>query len=445
MVHNANYKQAEEAVYASDFDTALSIINEQLQANPNDTDFLSLRASTYNRMGEDYASKEVQDLLHLFDLRSPDQFDLERISYAYERLEDVDGVLKYRQMALDLPEIEAWAIPQQYLGMGAICEKVGQYEDALKHYNAGLADALANNRSVVMLTQARRSLHQKLGKFEGIIEDYTLDIQEDPEDHHAYLSRGRAFAEHLQDYAAAIADFTHLIDQVVIGSNGIEGTVSVASIGGSAKSALRFRGICHFNMNDHEHAVEDLTNYLLTEEENEYNREELVRAYSTRAAAHYNLEAFNKATEDFGHAINVDPKDPTLWASRASLKRIHQRDYYGAIEDANKAVQLAPNDAEGYVQRGMAYVGLERSQEAYSDLSKALALDPSRNDMRFVRAIAGANIGKIDAALAALYELRDQYIEGFTSADVEATIMEIEALRKKQGFFGFIKGIFGSH
>ena len=70
---------------------------------------------------------------------------------------------------------------------------------------------------------------------------------------------------------------------------------------------------------------------------------------------------------------------PTLaWAynNRGSAK-FNLKDYQGAIEDYDKAIELDPNYAKAYNNRGAAKGNLGDNQGAIKDYDKAIEIDPN--------------------------------------------------------------------
>jgi tetratricopeptide (TPR) repeat protein len=51
--------------------------------------------------------------------------------------------------------------------------------------------------------------------------------------------------------------------------------------------------------------------------------------------------------------------------------------YERAIEDYNKTIELDPNYAEAYNNRGNAYSGLKEYERAIEDYNKTIELDPN--------------------------------------------------------------------
>ena len=56
-----------------------------------------------------------------------------------------------------------------------------------------------------------------------------------------------------------------------------------------------------------------------------------------------------------------------------------------SIEDYDKAIELDPNDAEAYNNRGNSYSDLGQYQRAIEDYDKAIELDPDYAEARIHR------------------------------------------------------------
>ena len=91
----------------------------------------------------------------------------------------------------------------------------------------------------------------------------------------------------------------------------------------------------------------------------------------------------NSILNDFDIAIDLNPEDPYIWASRGSLKV--QIDYNGnyienAIEDISKAIELNNKIAEFYYRSGHAKFYNEQEEDALVDLNKSINQDPNNNE-----------------------------------------------------------------
>jgi len=98
---------------------------------------------------------------------------------------------------------------------------------------------------------------------------------------------------------------------------------------------------------------------------------------------------YDAATEEFGKAIQQNPKDPRGYANRGTAYRQGARTamaagdsqgastrYQAALADFAKYIELAPKDASGYVEHGQTLSELKQYDAALADFNKALELKP---------------------------------------------------------------------
>jgi tetratricopeptide (TPR) repeat protein len=52
-----------------------------------------------------------------------------------------------------------------------------------------------------------------------------------------------------------------------------------------------------------------------------------------------------------------------------------QLDYHSAVKMMNKAIELAPDECDYYIERGHIYLGLEKNKKAYEDFEAAMQID----------------------------------------------------------------------
>ncbi len=72
-----------------------------------------------------------------------------------------------------------------------------------------------------------------------------------------------------------------------------------------------------------------------------------------------------------------DTESDDFYFNRA-YKKAEQGDYYGAISDYNKAIEINPSNAIAYHNRGSAKENLGDAKGALNDYEKALSIDPNR-------------------------------------------------------------------
>ncbi|MDZ7959928.1 MAG: tetratricopeptide repeat protein [Aulosira sp. DedQUE10] len=81
------------------------------------------------------------------------------------------------------------------------------------------------------------------------------------------------------------------------------------------------------------------------------------------------------------------------------LEKAKQKDYAGAIEEFNRALQVTPYFPEAYFQRGLAYYDSGEILQAVSDYTEALKLNPQSVEAYYSRALARVALKNLPGAL----------------------------------------------
>jgi tetratricopeptide (TPR) repeat protein len=137
------------------------------------------------------------------------------------------------------------------------------------------------------------------------------------------------------------------------------------------------RGIARQNLEDYDEAIADFNQAIKVNPRS-------VLAYINRGMVHYHQNAITEANADFNQAIifleearesdqSVLPMLTTAYGNRGDI-RLMQRQWNDAIEDYTQVIQLAPDKAKAYFNRGVAYSNSERQMEAKEDFRQAANL-----------------------------------------------------------------------
>ena len=102
---------------------------------------------------------------------------------------------------------------------------------------------------------------------------------------------------------------------------------------------------------------------------------------------------------DFNKAIQIDPNDASVYLDRG-LAYHDEGQYDRAIDDYNKAIALDPNNASAYEYRWAAYCCRCQYDRAIEDYNKAIALSPSLARAYSYRGIAYYKKGIIGRAIS---------------------------------------------
>ena len=223
--------------------------------------------------------------------------------------------------------------------------------------------------------------------FNQAVEDFSRALEISPNYVDALINRGRALAR-LGKFNDALIDFNH---------------------------ALKFekydpeiynrRGEIYLQNNMYDQSIKDFTAALVLDPMYSY-------AYLNRGRAYSGKGMPEEAMRDFKEAIRSDLEStPANLAGQAApgcyndeeeaanrqkaaafneqgLADLKNGNYEEAVENFTRAVSLSAGDAEGYANRGQAYIKLFQPDKAMADLNQAVRLAPLNPTLYFWRAQA---------------------------------------------------------
>ncbi len=121
--------------------------------------------------------------------------------------------------------------------------------------------------------------------------------------------------------------------------------------------------------------------------------------YFNRAYAKHFLKDYQGAINDLNKAIEIDPQYSDAYTNRGAAKD-ELEDYQGAIGDFTKAIEIEPQDAFAYYNRGNAKYELGDYQAAIADYNQAIEINPHYAGAYFNRGIAKRNLKDYQGAIA---------------------------------------------
>jgi Tfp pilus assembly protein PilF len=113
-----------------------------------------------------------------------------------------------------------------------------------------------------------------------------------------------------------------------------------------------------------------------------------------RAAEAGNYEG---AISEFSLAIELDPNYAEAYHNRGYV-HYKLEDYESALADYNKAAQLKPDLEKVHVNRGVLYIKMHLYEDALADFTKAIQLDPDDGLAYYNRGLAYKALGDEDSA-----------------------------------------------
>ena len=126
---------------------------------------------------------------------------------------------------------------------------------------------------------------------------------------------------------------------------------------------------------------------------------------------------YQQAINDYNKAIQLNPQLATAYNNRG-LAYDNLGNYQQAINDYNKAIQLNPQFALAYNNRGLAYIKLGNHQQAINDFNKAIQLNPQYAMAYIARGLAYARVGNYQQSIKDFnktIELNPQYAMAYNN------------------------------
>jgi tetratricopeptide (TPR) repeat protein len=89
---------------------------------------------------------------------------------------------------------------------------------------------------------------------------------------------------------------------------------------------------------------------------------------------------YNKAFQDFSKAIELNPSYLKAYWARATVRSSKSESERAIMDDYDRAIKIAPDNAEAYYERGGGYLKYDREELALADYTRAIAIDPNYAD-----------------------------------------------------------------
>lgn len=130
------------------------------------------------------------------------------------------------------------------------------------------------------------------------------------------------------------------------------------------------RGVEYFSKTEYREAIEEFNTALSMGVSPPHLRPEI---HINRGRAYYAMKQYEKATEDFKMALSMVPKNPNVynWCGLASYRR---ELYFEAANYFSEAIELNPNSAVYYFNRGNSYLKMGNRPLAVADFKKSCDL-----------------------------------------------------------------------
>lgn len=131
--------------------------------------------------------------------------------------------------------------------------------------------------------------------------------------------------------------------------------------------------------------------------------------------AEYRRKSYQKAMEYYDKEIELKPDDAKAWVNKgAALGRLGRREE--AVKAFDKAIHLKPDDKMAWVNKGIALAGLTRYEEALKAYDKTIELKPDDTEVWVNKGVALDKLSRYEEAIKAFdkaIELNPDYAKAW--------------------------------
>jgi tetratricopeptide (TPR) repeat protein len=149
------------------------------------------------------------------------------------------------------------------------------------------------------------------------------------------------------------------------------------------------------------------------------------------AVQKYNKQDYRGSLTNFDRAIQLNPNSADAYTNRGILKADRLQDLQGALADFNRAIQLNPNQFNAYAGRGILKADrFQDLQGGLADLDRAIRLDPTHFNAYANRGIIKVKLQDIQGALAdynRAIQLNSTYVNAYANrGHLKAKLQDVQ-------------------
>lgn len=273
----------------------------------------------------------------------------------------------------------------------------------------------------------------KMGKYHEGIEDLTTSIGFDPDTPDSFHFRAKAYFQ-IEEYQKAIQDFTQVIKmQPDLAEANFERGYTFSKMGEDERAIYDYtkaiekdpididayfrRAECHMRLGHEKEALWDLLTHVQSPQyiphkirQSEHNTvvDGMIKALQEKLGP--NADRYVSVFEDSNRLGKAEQ------FKESAIKKYHEKNHFGAIQDLSKSIDFAPNDASLYQLRHGYLTLLELWDECIQDALQSIRVG---NDYSVRNALAGFYLkkGRLKDALDEFTVIINEYLddEAFTS------------------------------
>ncbi len=413
---------AKVALAAEQFSDAIFFLSSAIDLDPENPQYYFLRGIAYASAAmEDQPDGDYEAALA--DLTAAIAIDPERVAYyatrsvIYYDIGRNDLAARDHAAARDIDEEVARYYADEYFFAGKRAHAEGQFALAIRGYSQAIGldpSAPIHYRLRGMAYREAADAKDPAGDYAKAIADLNAGLELcTTKEFLCWLERGMLHGERGRtyrdaaisyhrtgDYRKAITDFDVALGNVIFSRTREDEPTKVDHFLYSRASVLALRGITYYQaaraghpVGSYRKAIIDLTRAIRVDPD-------YIRYYQWRAGIYEAMGDQERAAADrrrpYDTAIGPEPQDPHFYYQQATEMESAGR-YKEALENLDRALELAPDDAGSYAKRGSIYVTLGSGGNplgdialGIEDLTWAIELEPDDATNYYTRAFGYA-------------------------------------------------------
>ncbi len=359
-IERRELKHALECVYEAQHDEAIAILQRAIDSDTNNHLFYQLRGLIYTLLSKH--DKAIADFSKAVSLGDISSYTLR--GTAWTKLREYERAIEDFSTAIAVnPDAEV------YSERGDAYMEVGKYHAAIDDY-----ERVVTLRPDTDAYAARGTAYDALKQFDKAIGDFNNATLLDPSNTKAAVMRGNVYVNQGNN-RAAIDEFSHVIELTaeIVDLDGLDfagseakGHVYELAIEGVGNAHCG-RAVCRSRTGDIDGALDDFSAAMKLMPRN-------ANFYCLRAISYAEMGERAKAMQDLRIATEIDGKSANPLFVRA-ICHFNGGEFEKVLQDSCRAIELNPNWAEAYCMRGVSLMHLGDYKKAISDLEKAIELE----------------------------------------------------------------------
>ncbi|MDR3577965.1 MAG: tetratricopeptide repeat protein [Anaerolineaceae bacterium] len=277
---------------------------------------------------------------------------------AYSEKEDLNKTLTLLQRIIKFPKLSPDLVPKAHITCGIIYDNLQQYSEAILSKSRALELAPENAEYFF----SRGKSYEDFGQHIKAIDDFNKAIELNSMVGMYYIHRGSALKE-VNRLEESISDFRRALE------------LSRGELCERCPACYRNLAISYLDLNRYEESIAALTRLIEVDPTTAEN-------FGLRGWCWYHLKNYEEALKDCNKALELQPICKTCTPNCPICYILHSyinkafNNYDGAIADETKIIELLPENAEHYFNRGLNYSHIGQHEEAIADITHAIELEP---------------------------------------------------------------------